>query len=370
MKKVIMNDISNDDMSKTFHKVEDIISDYYYCYDKSRTVIFDKIWHHFKPSTTDITFYRPHDYSYNTYDEYICIYPISFSSFVILVKEDNKINTIFKVYNIIDDHYPIIKKYVIKDDTIFEFPAISPGHICFDEFFYNDLLLRTEFNEAKVADEISDMTGYDFRYPVDKLKSNWTLYSSYPEHYCSYYDIRRCKNLVKNKNVYLFSNSNYSFYIVKVNKNKGITRISYIEREFIEKEDGWDYVEHTSRIYTIYRFKVTDYYINSYDRFYVDFNKYTSNDFHELNGFFIDTLNNAIMNTRRDYKLEQDVRDTISFINKIGNGNKKRYFDELLHINYKPALEEYNYFPLIIFILPLFLAIMGYCIFLKITGVE
>ena len=295
MKKVIMDDISNDDMSKTVNKVKDIIDNYYYYYDKSRTVIFDKIWYYFKPSTTDITLYHRNDYSYSTYDERICIYPTSFSSFVILVKNDNKINTIFNVYNVIENRPSTIKSYAIKDDTIFEFPSISVDRkYFFSNCLYTNLLLRTEFDEAKVADEISDMTGYDFRYPVDKLKSNWTLYSSYIDDRYTKSDklINTYKELIERSGAYTFTKFKDSFYIIIVDKEtKVITRMAFIERVFDHYDTYWSDDYRRDVRYKWYTIKMTDYYIKSYDRFFVDNHRCTCSDSSDLNNFFIEAYN-------------------------------------------------------------------------------
>lgn len=336
MKKVIIDNISKDDMNKTIDKVNDIIDKYHYCYDKTRTVIFDKIWYFFKPVTKAVmTLYSLNDYSYNSaYDEYICIYPTSFSSFVILVKKDNKINTIFKIYNVIDDQNCKIKKYVIKDNSVFEFPAIVVARrYFFSNCLYDDLLLRTEFDEVKVADEISDMTGYDFRYPVDKLKSNWTLYLSYA-HDSSTEDRNRIdtyKNLIERSDAYTFSKFKNSFYIIIVDKKtKDITRMTHIERVFDCNDEYWSDYYFKYIQYKRYTIKMTDYYINSYDRTYVDNHKSSCSDSSDLNNFFIEALNNSIMNTKRNHKLEQDTFDLISFINSRTKGPESIAFNSPL----------------------------------------
>ena len=356
MKKVIIKQNYSDGIEKTVGKVREIIDNYhYYRDDNSRTIIFDKIWYYFKPSTTNMILYydKAHDYDYNNQNELICIYPISFTSFVILVKKDDKINTIFKVYNIIEDCNCIIEKYVIKDDTIFEFPGIKVDNGYYiSNCLYSDLLLRTEFNEVKVADEISDMTGYDFRYPVDKLKSNWTLYSSYADdRFGGFKDKDRFEtysHLIKNGDSYIFSNSDDSFYIVKVNEKNKITRIVYIERSFYKMDKTMvNYYELEK--YTVFKYKIIDYRINSFDRFYVDKYDYIDPDTSYLNGFFVDTFNNAIMNTKRDNKLEQNTFDLIKFIN-----SRNRYPD----FSYPPLLGKKDFLALLVIIIGIILLLV------------
>lgn len=248
----------------------------------------------------------------NIYWLKVCIYPTSLKSFIILIKEDrhkNEYNNtiIYEIYNMGNtNHCPMIKKYIIKNGTIFEFPPdeIEYNIFKFDYLFYDDILIKDNYDfEEKIANELVDITGC----------SNFRFFNGVNSNY------------VANKNVYYYKNmTNYSNLMIANYKSKDIYFFSIRNNSFIWVETKSLEINRIICVDLCYNYqhmRIIDYEIHSHNRIYVnkcigECSPLTYDDF-----IFISNL--ATMNTNTNCELEEKV---LEFLNNNIDTAKNKFF--------------------------------------------